>query len=911
MTAPGPRRLGAGDPVAGDSSFAFGAMWRSALRNAARKPVGGDAVEPSAGRASSDVPTAPSSSRVVRDTRRDASDALEMHVSVYNLPSALTRRTPRVFVALLVEAPPEARVPTHRGSKRPGAPRGADAEASSSPTRAPRDVRRGNWIVAGCTEPTVVPANARATRFCVPVRVDGLAGPLDRGHLERLRARTKRIALALYRVPDADDADDAYVFADENLSLATRLERGLTTKRLETMEYLGETSVNLGKVLVEIAGRNRDASARDHYALTRNPARNAMLAGNETNDATNETGSSISPFKRRGSSLRKTAATPPFVDQLDNGPIGLEILAAAPLFHPPPSPRETGRVVADFLVAFPPPRIDPGGAALAAHSAYVRLCRWAGDGYQPVYSSLVCGSEEEVRVEPFLAGFPLGEGKTGEGKTRGRGPGTNALVARVPTMHVPIGCLRGGGGSTREPGCMLTLTKTKTNGSDEFSREHYPLPSPDAAWRLEVVARLADGRDALVGAAELTPRELASAGARAALGDGPAALRCDETDARDFADFDVSSPADGDARAVVLVERWAVRAGTRARPTDWGPSTRRGGTNGGSESVAETFSFFGEKIAAFLGEKANVQTREGRKGTNDDDDDDDDGELLAEKLAASAKEETKTNSRGSAFSLQKEARISWTPSDSDWSASDASESDERETRGYAPGRTPRGQLRSSETKGYLHIARRARFDASPETKPPVRSHQTETDVPSTEAKNAFSSSPARSDPRVIMTPTRALLERASLARRVGNRADDAVAVAEAGNASTSRALGLGGGDDGSGRRDKQKKGGRPKTDSEAPSARRPVAEAKFRPDPRLVAAADDAVRVAVADRLQSETRGELVESALRVRRELLKKLTGELRYLEQRSRREARAGLGVRGQHTASSAAARRKSERV
>ena len=391
-------------PGRGDSSLTFGAMWRSALRNAARKPVGGDAVEPSAGRISSDVPTAPSSSRVVRDTRRDASDALEMHVSVYNLPSALTRRTPRVFVALLVEAPPEARVPTHRKSRGPGAPRGADTEASSSPTRAPRDVRRGNWIVAGCTEPTVVPANARATRFCVPVRVDGLAGPLDRGHLERLRARTKKIALALYRVPDADDADDAYVFADENLSLATRLERGLTTKRLETMEYLGETSVNLGKVLVEIAGRNRDASARDHYALTRNPARNAMLAGNETNDATNETGSSISPFKRRGSSLRKTAVT-------ESGPIGLEILAAAPLFHPPPSPRETGRVVADFLVAFPPPRIDPGGAALAAHSAYVRLCRWAGDGYQPVYSSLVCGSEEEVRVEPFLAGFPLGEGK--------------------------------------------------------------------------------------------------------------------------------------------------------------------------------------------------------------------------------------------------------------------------------------------------------------------------------------------------------------------------------------------------------------------------------------------------------------------------------------------------------------------
>jgi hypothetical protein len=94
-------------------------MWRSALRDAARRPVGGDAV------ASSDVPTSPASRLVVRDTRRDALDALEMHVSVYNLPSALTRRTPRVFVALLVEAPPAAKVPTHRGSRTTGASPGA------------------------------------------------------------------------------------------------------------------------------------------------------------------------------------------------------------------------------------------------------------------------------------------------------------------------------------------------------------------------------------------------------------------------------------------------------------------------------------------------------------------------------------------------------------------------------------------------------------------------------------------------------------------------------------------------------------------------------------------------------------------------------------------------------------------
>ena len=112
-------------------------MWRSALRDAAHRPVGGDAVNPAS--AESARPTmgfTPSSSlRVVRDTRRDALDALEMHVSVYNLPSALTRRTPRVFVALLVEAPPAAKVPTHRGSRTTGASPGA----SSTPTRAPRD----------------------------------------------------------------------------------------------------------------------------------------------------------------------------------------------------------------------------------------------------------------------------------------------------------------------------------------------------------------------------------------------------------------------------------------------------------------------------------------------------------------------------------------------------------------------------------------------------------------------------------------------------------------------------------------------------------------------------------------------------------------------------------------------------
>ena len=64
-------------------------MWRSALHNAAHKPVGGDAyVEARVGQGEfSDVPT-PSTSRVTRDTRRDARDALELFFRVYNLPDA-------------------------------------------------------------------------------------------------------------------------------------------------------------------------------------------------------------------------------------------------------------------------------------------------------------------------------------------------------------------------------------------------------------------------------------------------------------------------------------------------------------------------------------------------------------------------------------------------------------------------------------------------------------------------------------------------------------------------------------------------------------------------------------------------------------------------------------------------------
>jgi hypothetical protein len=859
-------------------------MWRSALRDAARRPVGGDAV------ASSDVPTSPASRLVVRDTRRDALDALEMHVSVYNLPSALTRRTPRVFVALLVEAPPAAKVPTHRGSRTTGASPGA----SSTPTRAPRDApsslaaRHRDWIVAGCTEPVVVPTNARATRFCVPVRVDGLAGPLDRGHLQRLRDKSKKIALALYRVPDADDADDVYVFADENLPKHTR--GVLTTTRLDAMEYLGETAVDLGKVLSSIADKSgaagavKHSAARDHYALTKNPARDSLkslssrLEGDDVVDDARRSATATPPSApRHKSRLRPTASAP----------AGLEILAAAPLTHPPLPPKETGRVVVDLLVLFPPPRIDVDKlTAVETHSAYVRLCRWVGDGYQPVYSSLVCGSEEDVAVEPFVSERDGNETETGDDV-----PGTreknyrrsSTLVARIPTMHVPIGCLRGGGGSSQEPGSMLPMrepvsksgsstspsaSRAKENDTKTFRETHYPLPSPDAAWRLEMVARLADGRDALVGAAELTFGELVAAGVRASLGDGPAALRCDELDARDGADFDVSSPFEKQTRAVFLVERWAVRAGTRARQT-WGGlrGQSRFVLDGGNEDTT----------------RASASRAKAPFASRDDDDDDDDAAAALKRLGGGA---TSAERAGSPSNLspsagdKKPPRRSWTPSDSEL---DSSSDSEREG-------TPHMM---TETKGFLHIARqKGRFT------PPRRAKE----KVETERKT-----------ETIMTPTRARLERARVSLRRREKVpkspvDDATVAASA--AATSRALGLGG-RDANANANAATVSPKVLTDS-VNTVCHSAAETKFRPDPRLVAAADDAVRSAISDRLQSETRGELIESALRVRRELLKKLSGELRYLEQRARREARvAGGGVWGRHTASSAAARRNKSSV
>ena len=69
----------------------------------------------------------------------------------------------------------------------------------------------------------------------------------------------------------------------------------------------------------------------------------------------------------------------------------------------------------------------------------------------------------------------------------------------------------------------------------------------------------------------------------------------------------------------------------------------------------------------------------------------------------------------------------------------------------------------------------------------------------------------------------------------------------------------------------------------------------FDPNPELISAADGAVREALAERLRGHTKAELVETAMRVRKELLGKCRGEMRALELRRKREERAAQGARG----------------
>lgn len=883
------RRLASWRAYAGVFDGAFrpsvSTMWRSALHNAAHKPVGGDAyVEARVGQGEfSDVPT-PSTSRVTRDTRRDARDALELFVSVYNLPDALAKRNPRLFVALLVEAPPDIKPPTHRSARRLASTKKLEAEMKNTNLGGTGNrmtmtdsttQRHTDWVVAGVTEPLSITQNTKITRFCVPVRLDGLAGKLDHAHYLNLNKKAKRTVLALFRIPDDDDADDVFVAADFNLPMETR--GAISTKRLGQMQYLGETSIDLCGVLQNISnragvdGKKSDRAVRAHYGLVKNPIRNvdagfdSPLKGN-----TDENIGAIPNNDRKHTTLTTR-----------NNPIGIEILAAVPLVHPVLPPRETGRVVCDFLVTFDLPSldffktIDDTGQNKCAYVQYVfiRLLRWVGDGYQPVYSSLVTGAEDGS-VEPYcqsVRGDSSDELNTKNNKKPRR------FVARVPTMHVPVSCLRGGGGSSFEPGCMLNTRINPKAGANPKSPEPvkpkaslesfaYPLPADDAPWRIEIVARLSNNTDALLGSIDTTPGELQYAGLKAQSGDGPVSLKCDETVPNDH-DFQIGSQAvvansqGTENKTVLLLERWTVRAGSRARAGVWPGS-----------SMVKQSGINPYKVVGRSPKRPSVsKAHRGAFDSSEDDDDSSEAESI-DTLEDDSKTQTPQKKKKTP---PKKLPRPPTPSDSETDYSYSSD---------------------DETKDMLYIA-------SP-------SKKLVTNSPYEKNSEGFSSkenTPKKiqgeiknNEKETVMTPTRLLLE-----RRAGRVRTDTVEkfttgyayeMGELGTVSMNvrsqpnyenRTLGVRYGD--------VPNDVRAKVNSKEKKEPPPVADAKFHPDPELVKQADDAVREVVSHRLQGEHRSELIDSALRIRRELLKKLTGELRYLEQRQRRESRVGIGVAG----------------
>ena len=126
--------------------------------------------------------------------------------------------------------------------------------------------------------------------------------------------------------------------------------------------------------------------------------------------------------------------------------------------------------MADFAVRFEP-IAHPSAADLEL--VFLRLLRWAGDGYQPVYGSLVTCAD--IPTPPKLAP-PVD--RVGTGATR-------RYEVSIPTLHVPVACVKSGGA---------------TDEDDEGGFENGDLlPDGTVSWRIEIVARMRTGHDLLLG----------------------------------------------------------------------------------------------------------------------------------------------------------------------------------------------------------------------------------------------------------------------------------------------------------------------------------------------------------------------------------------------------------------------------
>ena len=819
--------------------------WRASLHAAAGAPVGDAGVAAPFG----------ASRRSLRDgSRHDPSaparEALELMSCVYNFPSEWTSRAPVVFLALLVEAPPDPTLPWY---KRPR-------------VITPEHERHHMWRVAGVTEPLRVARDARSTRFSVPVHLDRLAGPLDKVHRDALAKR--RVALALYRIPDHDDADDVYVAADENLPPERRPLP--PTSRLDDFAYLGEAKIRLDQLLTRVragGGRSGERGSRHRYAIA--PAR----ARAETR-----------PMHPEDAPAASNAA--------------VEVLAAVPARWPRPDCRDGGRYVGDFLLHFSPPRIhlEPEGTPRAVHA---RLCRWAGDGFQPVYSTLVAASDVQTEIRPVA-------------RATAAAPGARAppgFVARIPTMHVPVAALRGGGATEEDEG---------PNEGVAFSGL---LPREDVSWRVEFVARTRDEKDALLGWLDVTPRTLELAG-RDATRENPAVFQCEC--ARGIGDFDVVrlDPAAGDTPPVATLERWALRPGRRTgRPRS--PATK----------VPARVREAARRAAAEEGNDETVKA-EGNDETVKAEGDD---ETVKAETNRRDDQRSKVDVVEAEIGETFDGRADETSTADDASSDESSESDEdgTETRRPAektaktppsktaktppsktppsktpPSKTPPSSTRKTSNPNPNPANSSRRRTRAEKLDPPRWNSSTRTGVArpnharfrrggvvsktTEDSERDANSAPAAMTP--AMTPTRALLERAFREKGMTTldredapttiRARGAVFPGETTAEDATGNVGGGGGTD-----------GKSSTDGRLASANAPrpptppcAAEVHFAPDPGLIAAADAAVREAVDERLRERSKPELVDAALRVRRELLTRLNGESRYLEQRARREARTG---------------------
>ena len=231
--------------------------WRDALKTAA-SPLAARERPPSAShvgtrhhghhrddhdlipRDGADAPTslAPPHELDLRNARANAfapsqPTALELCVNVYNLHPAFTTRAPLLVCALLVEVPP------------PTLPYKMPAAWKRAPER------HRAWRVAGSTEPSRAACNAHCVRFAVPVVIDKLIG--GQRSLEN-----KKAVVAVYRIPESDEADDAHLAADENLPPTTRPK--LTPERLDEFEYLGEAKLRCHELVRAVFESQRDAA---------------------------------------------------------------------------------------------------------------------------------------------------------------------------------------------------------------------------------------------------------------------------------------------------------------------------------------------------------------------------------------------------------------------------------------------------------------------------------------------------------------------------------------------------------------------------------------------------------------------------------------------------------------------------